>query len=63
MRYTWSFFWMFLLVHMATYVVSSMNGIAYNFQTATVLAVIVSLFVYIIAAILPNEPAEGNHEH
>ena len=31
MHYTWTFFWVFLLIHMTTYVVSSMGGAAYDF--------------------------------
>lgn len=63
MRYTWTFLWVFLLIHMATYVVSSMKGAAYDFTQATVLSVITTILVYIVAAIIPNEPVEEAHEH
>ena len=63
MRYTWSFFWVFLLIHMATYVVSSMNGAAYDFMQGTIISVVVTILVYIVTAILPNEPVEDAHHH
>lgn len=63
MRFTWSFFWVFLLVHMATYVVSSMGGAAYDFITATTIAVVATILIYIVAAIIPDEPVEDAHQH
>lgn len=63
MRYTWTFFWVFLLIHMTTYVVSSMGGAAYDFMQATIISVIATIFVYIVAAIIPNEPVEDSHQH
>ncbi|MEH6946084.1 YjzD family protein [Peribacillus asahii] len=61
MSYTWTFFWSFLLIHMTTYVVSSMSGVAYDFTVATILSVIVTVLVIIVASILPNEPVEKSH--
>lgn len=63
MRYTWTFFWVFLLIHMTTYVVSSMRGASYDFMQATILAVIATILVYIVAAILPDGPVEEAHQH
>lgn len=63
MRYTWTFFWVFLLIHMTTYVVSSMGGATYDFRTATIISVVVTILVYIVGAILPNEPVEDSHHH
>ncbi|MBD1383454.1 YjzD family protein [Metabacillus arenae] len=62
MRFFWTFFWAFLLIHMATYVVSSMVGTAYSFTTATILAVAGTVLILFIAAVIPNEPtSEGQH--
>ena len=63
MRYTWTFFWVFLLIHMTTYVVSSMGGAAYDFTQATIIAVVATILIYIVAAIIPNEPVEDTHQH
>ena len=63
MRYTWTFFWVFLLIHMTTYVVSSMGGATYDFILATTLSVIATILIYIVAAIIPDEPVEEAHQH
>jgi uncharacterized protein YggT (Ycf19 family) len=57
-RYFWTFFWALLLVEMVTYVVSSMTGTAFNVQVGAVLAVVVTILVYAISAMIPNEPVE-----
>lgn len=58
MRYFWSSFWAFLLMHMATYVVSSMIGTSYDFRTANVLGIAAPILILIIANVIPNEPVE-----
>jgi cell shape-determining protein MreD len=58
MRLFWTLFWTFLLVQMATYVMGSMQGIAYDFSTGALLGIIVTIFVIIVANLLPDEPAE-----
>ncbi|MCK7605585.1 YjzD family protein [Geobacillus stearothermophilus] len=62
MRLFWTFFWTFLLVQMATYVMGSMQGIGYNFTTGSLLGVIVTVLVLVVAALIPDEPA-GDHRH
>ncbi|NNU84693.1 DUF2929 family protein [Geobacillus sp. BMUD] len=62
MRLFWTFFWTFLLVQMATYVMGSMQGIGYNFTTGALLGVIVTVLIVIVAALIPDEPA-GDHHH
>lgn len=63
MRYIFTFIWTFALVHMAVYVTSAMvEGGKYDFNTASILAVIVTVLVWIVAAIIPNEPTpESGH--
>jgi hypothetical protein len=48
---------------MLTYVVSSMNGLVYSFNMGVILTVIFSVLIFIIAAIIPNDPnhEEGSH--
>jgi hypothetical protein len=58
MRLFWTFFWTFLLVQMATYVMGSMQGIPYHFSTGALLGVIVTIFVIIVANLIPDEPVE-----
>ena len=49
-------------MQMITYVVSSMAGAGYSFTTGVIISVIVSLLVFVLTAILPNEePAENHH--
>ncbi|MCU9612448.1 YjzD family protein [Caldibacillus lycopersici] len=61
MKVFWTFLWTFLLTHMLTYVVGSMSGAAYDFVTATLLSVGITIFVLIIPTILPNDNAEQTH--
>jgi len=58
MSYIWAFIWTFLLIHMTTYVVSSMNGVPYEFMTATILSVITTVAIYAIGAIIPKPHVE-----
>ncbi|WP_078548128.1 YjzD family protein [Litchfieldia alkalitelluris] len=60
MRYFWTFFWTFLLVQMVSYVVSSMQGVAYNFGVSSIIAIAAFVCITIIAELLPSEPVE-NH--
>jgi hypothetical protein len=43
---------------MATYVIGSMQGIAYQFSTGALLGVVVTVLIIIIANLLPNEPVK-----
>lgn len=58
MRYFWTLFWAFLLTQMLTYVVSSMIGTAYKFETGLILTAVVTIFVLAVSAMIPNEPAQ-----
>ncbi|MGD7009175.1 YjzD family protein [Metabacillus sp. 84] len=61
MRFFWTFFWSFLLVHMLTYVTSSMVGSAYDFMTATILSIGAAILINAIAAFIPDEPVSSHH--
>jgi cell shape-determining protein MreD len=61
MRYFWTFFWTIILLHMLTYVVSSMIGAAYDFSTATILGVAATVLILIVPALLPEDPVEKTH--
>jgi hypothetical protein len=58
MKYVWSFFWAFILVQMMVYVVGSMVGTTYDFKIGALLTIIIAIAVYIVSAVLPNEPVE-----
>ncbi|MDN3015094.1 DUF2929 family protein [Paenibacillus sp. BSR1-1] len=58
MRFFWTFFWLFLLVQMLTYVVSSMNGVAFDVKVGSILAIAVTILVFVVSSLIPNEPVE-----
>ncbi|PLT33860.1 YjzD family protein [Bacillus sp. V5-8f] len=61
MRYLWTVIWSFILTHMLTYVVSSMLGSSYNLNTANTLSVAVAVLIFVVTAIIPDEPVENTH--
>lgn len=58
MKYFFTFFWTFLLIQMVTYVVSSMLGEAFDFKTGSILAVVMTILIFVISAIIPEGPTE-----
>lgn len=48
---------------MLVYVVGSMNGVPFSFTMGLILTVVFSLLVFLISAIIPDEPThqEGSH--
>lgn len=55
-------FWSFVLCQMGAYVLSSMTGGEYNFTTASIMAVVLSLAISVLSeAIIPNEPVAKHH--
>ncbi|MFD6441586.1 YjzD family protein [Peribacillus sp. NPDC060186] len=63
MRYAWTIFWTFLLVHMTVYVVSSMIGVSYDATQGTILGVAAAILICIIPAVMPAGPAKDSHQH
>ncbi|WAA08665.1 YjzD family protein [Fervidibacillus albus] len=55
MKYVFTFIWSFLLSHMVTYVVGSIFGATYNFDTGNVLAVGLFILVLFVPLILPKD--------
>lgn len=55
MQYIITFLWSFLLVTMLNYVVSSVMGVEFNFANGAIVSLVVSVLVFIIAAVIPNE--------
>lgn len=58
MRYLLTIFWTFLLVNMVMYVGGSMIGASYDFGTAAMLSIAAVILIFILPAILPEQPAE-----
>lgn len=56
MKYFWTLFWTFALVHMIGYVAGSMAGAGYDFTSTSILGVVTTILVLIFPAILSNEP-------
>jgi hypothetical protein len=58
-RYFWTFFWVFVLVQMLSYVVSSMTeGGVFDFKSGAIISVGVFILIVLATAVLPNEPVE-----
>lgn len=55
--------WSFLLVTMLNYVVSSVLDADFNFATGAIISVIFTVLVFIISAIIPNEPTPDAEHH
>ncbi|WP_041088374.1 YjzD family protein [Jeotgalibacillus soli] len=58
MPYIWTFIWSFLLIQMTTYVVSSMNGVPFDFMTGLILSVLTTVMIFVLGAIIPAPQAE-----
>lgn len=63
MQYIITFLWSFLLVTMLNYVVSSVMGVDFNFLAGAVISVVFSLLIFLIAAVIPNEPVADTDHH
>jgi hypothetical protein len=63
MSYFWTLFWTFLLVQMLNYVVTSMTGATFDFVTGSILAVIVTVLLFVVSAIIPNDPVDHHSAH
>lgn len=63
MRYLFTFFWSFLLAQMLTYVVSSMNGSSFNLGTGFILSIIFTVLVFVLGAVIPNDPKHEESAH
>ncbi|WP_050182717.1 YjzD family protein [Domibacillus robiginosus] len=58
MQYLMTFFWTFLLSEMTVYVVSSMNGAVFHFETGVFLAIVLTILLVVITTLIPNDPIE-----
>ncbi|PAQ14395.1 YjzD family protein [Bacillus sp. FJAT-42315] len=58
MQYIMTFFWSFLLIQMLSYVVGSMNGVEFAWMPGTIISIIVAILLFVISALVPNDPVE-----
>lgn len=63
MQYIVTFIWSFLLVSMLNYVVSSVLGVPFDFKTGAIVSVVFSILIFIIGAIIPNDPTPEVADH
>jgi hypothetical protein len=57
-QYIMTFIWTLILSEMVVYVVSSMNGAAFHFEPGILIAVVVTILLFILTALIPNDPIE-----
>ena len=58
MQYIMTFVWSFLLITMLNYVVSSVLNVPFEFMTGVIVSVAFAVLIFIIAAIILNDPVE-----
>jgi len=63
MQYIVTFIWSFLLVSMLNYVVSAVIGVPFDFQTGAIISVVFSVLIFVIGAVIPNEPTPEAADH
>ncbi|MFJ8064100.1 YjzD family protein [Psychrobacillus sp. NPDC096426] len=56
MQYIMTFVWSAILVSMLNYVVSSVQAVPFVFENGLIMSVPVAIMIFIIAAIIPNDP-------
>ena len=56
MHYIMTFVWSAILVSMLNYVVSSVQAVPFVLKDGLIMSVIVSILIFIITAIIPNDP-------
>ncbi|HWK22478.1 MAG TPA: YjzD family protein [Ureibacillus sp.] len=62
MQYLMTLIWSVLLMFMLNYVVSSILNVGFSASTSLILGVVLAILVFIISAIIPNEPTpEADH--
>lgn len=61
MQYIGTFLWSFALISLLNYVVSSVQNVPFDFMIGVYLSLVVSVMIFIISAIIPNEPVADKH--
>lgn len=58
MQYIMTFVWTLVLSEMVVYVVSSMNGAPFHVETGILIAIVATILLFILTALVPNDPIE-----
>ena len=61
MQYIMTVFWSVVLVTMLNYVVSSVNGVDFNFMHGLYMTIPAAIIIILITTVIPNEPVEAKH--
>ena len=61
MQFIATFFWSAILVSMLNYVVSAVQGVPFNFMMGIYISLVVSVLVFVLASLIPNETAPEKH--
>ncbi|MFJ5769199.1 YjzD family protein [Psychrobacillus sp. NPDC093180] len=56
MHYIMTFIWSAILISMLNYVVSSVQNVEFVFKDGLIMSIPVAIMVFIITAIIPNDP-------
>lgn len=56
MKLIFTLVWTFLLITMLNYVVSAVNNVPFDFLLGVYVSLAVTVIIYVIAAIIPNDP-------
>lgn len=63
MRYIMGLILSVLLVSMLNYVVSSILGVSFDFNTGLYISIIFAVLVFMVGAIIPNESTPDKEDH
>lgn len=63
MQYIVTLLWSVILVSMLNYVVSSVLNVEFIFMNGLIMSIPVAIIIFIIAAIIPNEPSASAEHH
>lgn len=61
MQYIGTFFWSFLLISLLNYVVSAVQNVPFDFMVGVYISLVVSVLIFVISAIIPDEPTAEKH--
>lgn len=61
MQYIMTVIWSFILVTMLNYVVSSVNGVKFNFEHGLYMTIPAAIIIILITKVIPDEPVAAEH--
>lgn len=61
MRYIMTLIWALALVSMLNYVVSAVINVPFELMNGIIMAVVLTIFIFVIDALLPSLPKNAHH--